>query len=302
MEGGRFMDFFNVYVNLDNSDQQTTLCEYLSEMEKDLHKGELHNRLHHLPDGTLLLKIWSEVLSSETIVEKLSYVLACFIVDIKERDILKGLISKRYAFEDMDDFEAVERFCHRLLNKGIDDTWLRDAHIQTVQKNLSQLMSETDSVHLNGFITFRLREYEDKLQEIVDYAVEEYLLDQQYEEFIGLLQYFVYFQEPLTPLVHLLHKGDHEFSILNEQFTSITAPQISGVVARMGDQELEMEDIVVSTLIALSPVRVLIHTNEPNALIISTISRIFGERVELCSHCPKCNLFHHHVRKRDQGT
>lgn len=296
------MDFFNVYVNLDNSDQESKFIEYLSNMEHDLHKGDLQNKLYHLPDGTWLLKTWSDVLSSVTIVEKLSCALAGFIVDVKERDILKVLITKRYSFEDIGDHEAVERFCNRLLNTGSDGSPSREAHIQTIQRNLSQFISETGSVHLNGFVTFRLREYEDKLQEIVDYAVEEYLLDQQYEEFIGLLQYFVYFQEPLTPLVHLLHKGDQEFSILNEQFTPIKAPPISGVVARMADQELEMEDVVVSTLIALSPVRVLIHTLEPDALIISTICRIFGERVELCSHCPKCNLFHHHVRQRDQGT
>lgn len=296
------MDFFNVYVKLDHSDQESTFYEYLGGMEQDLHKGELQNQVHHLPDGTWLLRTWSDVLPSEIIVEKLSSALAGFLVDVKEKDILKVLISKRYPFEDIEDVEAVKRFCYKLLDTGMDGTPSRESHIHTIQRNLSQFILETGSVHLNGFVTFRLREYEDKLQEIVDYAVEEYLLDQQYEEFIGLLQYFVYFQEPLTPLVHLLHKGDQEFSILNEQFTPVKAPPISGVVAHMADQELEMEDVVVSTLIALSPVRVLIHTQEPDTLIISTICRIFGERVELCSHCPKCNLFYHHARKRDQGT
>ncbi|MNO74074.1 YtxC-like family protein [compost metagenome] len=157
-------------------------------------------------------------------------------------------------------------------------------------------------MNLDGFIRFRMRDYEDKLKEIVDYAVEEYLLDQQYEEFISLLQYFVYFQEPLTSLVHLMHKKDHEFSILNENFTPIKAPPIGGMVAHMADQELEMEDVVVSTLIALSPDRVLIHTLEPDTLIISTICRIFGDRVELCSDCPQCSLFHNEIRSRDQGT
>ena len=79
--------------------------------------------------------------------------------------------------------------------------------------------------------------------------MDELLLDKQYEEFIGLLQYFVHFQEPLTPLVHLMHKKDQEFVVLDEKFTSIHIPAGGGMVARIDDQELEMENAVVSSLI-----------------------------------------------------
>jgi trimethylamine:corrinoid methyltransferase-like protein len=71
------------------------------------------------------------------------------------------------------------------------------------------------------------------------------------------------------------------------------------VVARIADQELEMEDIVVSTLISLSPSRIVIHTRDPEVVIISTIRRIFGERVELCLLCPHCNLLHQGARHSD---
>ena len=48
-------------------------------------------------------------------------------------------------------------------------------------------------------------------------------MDRQYQEFISLLQYFVYIQEAKIPAAHLIHKGGHEFVILNDRMEPIDA-------------------------------------------------------------------------------
>ncbi|SDF83215.1 putative sporulation protein YtxC [Fontibacillus panacisegetis] len=306
------MDFFTIHVTLETLEQKSQFYGYLGEVVKDLHKGAVQSKWYHLPNKMLLLETVIKILpkrksKNHTVLtaivkDKLSDALSRFLIDTKEEAILKRMISKRYSFSEQTDYEAVEVLCCKLLETGIDGMHSRENHIEEIKTSLGKFLESTPCLNLDGFVRFRMREYEDTLKGIVDYAVEEYLLDQQYDEFISLLQYFVYFQEPLTSLVHLMHKKDHDFSILNEHFTPIKAPPASGMVARMADQELEMEDVVVSTLIALSPDRVLIHTLEPEALIISTIRRIFGDRVVLCSDCPQCSMFHHENRRRDQGT
>ena len=50
------------------------------------------------------------------------------------------------------------------------------------------------------------------------FAVDEYVMDQQYQEFISLLKYFVRMQEVKLPIVHVLHKGGSEFALYDEQF------------------------------------------------------------------------------------
>lgn len=306
------MEFFTIYVTLENLEQKSQFYEYLDEVVKDLHKDAVQSKWYYLPNEIMLLETVikllpkknsrNQVMLSASVNDKLSYALSRFLIDLKKEEILRRIITKRYSFSDPHDYEAVEKLSCKLLETGIDGVHTRESLINKIKASISHYLESNPCLHLDGFMRFRMRNYEEKLKEIVDYAVEEYLLDQQYEEFISLLQNFVYFQESLTPLVHLMHKKDHEFSILNERFTPIKAPAISGMVAHMADQELEMEDVVVSTLIALSPDRVLIHTLEPDALIISTIRRIFGDRVEICSDCPQCSLFHHENRRRDQGT
>jgi hypothetical protein len=48
---------------------------------------------------------------------------------------------------------------------------------------------------LDGFLSFRLKEYRGRLAEVVDKAVDEYMMDMEYKEFIRVLRYFVDVQE-----------------------------------------------------------------------------------------------------------
>ena len=230
------------------------------------------------------------------LLQRLAEALANYIVEVKEEGIVSEIIASEYSLSSPEQSKSVKDLSYKLLGTEKDSVEARRQRITGLTESCYLFLRENKSLHIDGFITFRLKEYRAKLKEIVDFAVDEYLLDKQYEEFIGLLQYFVYFQEPLTPLVHLMHIRGNEFSVLNQDFSSVSVSSVSGVVARIADQELEMEDIVVSTLISLSPSRIVIHTRDPEVVIISTIRRIFGDRVELCLLCPHCNFLHQGAR------
>ena len=81
-----------------------------------------------------------------------------------------------------------------------------------LSEGIYQCLNEAPELNLDGFMTFRLQSYEQELREMAEYAVDEFMLDQQYEEFVSLLKYFVYFQEPKMPLVHVIHKGKRTFA------------------------------------------------------------------------------------------
>ncbi len=120
----------------------------------------------------------------------------------------------------------------------------------------------------------------EELHEVIDYAVDEFLMERQYQEFISLLKYFVYIQEAKTPAAHLMHKGGSEFTILNDQLQPIDANQFdSSFSIELLDKDINFEDMIVSTLITVSPEQIYIHTREPDVQIISTISQIFLKTV-----------------------
>ncbi|WP_162616237.1 putative sporulation protein YtxC [Paenibacillus lutimineralis] len=305
------MDFFTIRINIDGTDSGARFTECFSGQDLYIDSGQ--SAISYSTDGKImdvLVGISGETSHGHKYPdpvwgdghERLTEGIARYVVEVKEAGILSAMLSRKYSFASAEDYEAVWKLSLRLL--GTDEAGLsaRRTRMSLIKKELKKHLQQSAFVHLDGLITFRLREYINKLDEIIDYAVDELLLDKQYEEFIGLLQYFVHFQEPLTPLVHLMHKKDQEFVVLDEKFTSIHIPAGGGMVARIADQELEMENAVVSSLISLAPVRILIHTPWPEMQMISTICQIFGERVEICSQCPQCTMFHQSERSKDQCT
>ncbi|MBW4840801.1 MAG: putative sporulation protein YtxC [Paenibacillaceae bacterium] len=301
------MDFFTVRVNCGSAESEERFKNLIQDAVNSLHNREVQLTFQ-AAEGEMLEAV---VIGRpdedggqdypEQLIDLLSLGIAEYLIGVKEEELAARVMKRDYSFESRDEALQVQQMVNRMLAEDTETGSSREERRTLIQEALREYLQASSDLHLDGFALFRLKTYEDKLREIVDFAVDEYLLDKQYEEFIGLLQYFVYFQEPLTPLVHLMHKHGHEFAILNEQFTPVHVPASGGVVARIADQEMQMEDVIVSTLISLSPDKILIHTQDPDAQVITTISRIFGERVEICLLCPHCKLFHQEYRRLDQG-
>lgn len=301
------MDFFTIRVKIDSARSEERFMEYLRDAVSSLHAREVRLSFNAAPDGLLEAAVSRPKTEGvqdnpEQLIDLLSLGLAKYVVDVKQDELVARIMNREYSFASPEEMQSVKELVVRMLAAGEESAETKEQRTLLIREALQRYLRHSADLHLDGFAAFRLKEYESKLRETVDLAVDEYLLDKQYEEFIGLLQYFVYFQEPLTPLVHLMHKQGHEFAILNEKFSPIHMPSSGGVVARIADQEMEMEDVIVSTLISLSPDRILIHTRDPEAQVITTIARIFGERVELCLLCPHCKLFQQQVLRLDQGT
>ncbi|CAH0117852.1 hypothetical protein PAE9249_00313 [Paenibacillus sp. CECT 9249] len=244
---------------------------------------------------------------TEEIYKKAANALAEYVLKEKESMLLRKMIAKQCRFEGTDAVEQVEEYCMRLLN-GTDlemsEYENRDRRKRTVASSFLQYFRDKHTkVHLDGFIHFRMEQYAKELREIVEYAVDEYILDQQYHEFIALLKYFVYLQETKIPVAHLMHKGGHQFELLNEHMVQIETTQTEGIVIELPDQELEMEDMIVSTLISVSPQNIYIHTRHPEEQVIQTIRQIFENRVQVCVYCSDCAPYLHTDKQhQDQCT
>ncbi|WP_019638415.1 putative sporulation protein YtxC [Paenibacillus fonticola] len=302
------MDFFTISAKVESSVSANQFADYMKRLAPGLHKANIKAEFVYMPRRKRME--WN--MSAKTakglhinhynqLMDELAQIVAEYVVDVKEPGIVGKILLKDYELAD-GEMQAIKSICCRFLGAEEEYAEARKARVSLVGSALRSVFGSLDALDLDGFISFRLQEYETRLRETVDFAVEEYLLDKQYEDFIGLLQYFVYFQEPLTPFIHVMHRQGGEFVLLNEGFKQIDSPASGDVVMRMADQEMQIEDVIVSTLISLSPERILLHTRDPEALAITTIRRIFGERVQLCLRCSHCKEFHQRIRQRDQVT
>ncbi|MFC5652387.1 sporulation protein YtxC [Paenibacillus solisilvae] len=228
---------------------------------------------------------------------------ANYILAELEPLLLKAIIRKQFHYEDDKEIGTVELYCRNLLygaavptseEDQADSDMLRNDRERRKNKvadELEQFLSSHTRIHLDGFVTFRLATYWEELREVVAYAVDEYVMDQQYQEFISLLKYFVRMQEIKLPIVHVLHKGGTEFALYDDQFQLLEAIQADRIVAEMLETEMNMEDMIVSTLITVSPQQIVIHTRQPELPVMRTLETIFEQRVQLCTDCEHCGSY-----------
>lgn len=222
--------------------------------------------------------------------------LAEFVIGELESELLSAIIRKKYRNNSAMDMAVIEKYCYELLHgKEWDSLGSRFHEADRARRKnkiadeLERFLQEQTELNIEGILNFRLLPYRKELTEIVEYALDEYVLDKQYQEFISLLKYFVQLQDTKVPLVHLLHKGGHDFLLYNESFQTLESkPPSDRIVADMLETEMNIEDMVISSLISISPKQIMVHTRHPDMQVIRTIETIFEKRVHVCVHCASC--------------
>lgn len=220
-----------------------------------------------------------------------------YVVGHMEPGLLSSIIRKKYQGNPSTDALVIEKYCHDLLHgkewEGLGHRFQeadRARRKGKIADEIEKFLEAETELNLSGLLTFRLRTYRKELTEIVEYALDEYVLDKQYQEFISLLKYFVQLQESKVPIVHLVHKGGHDFMLYNESFQTLEPkPPSDRIVAEMLETEMNIEDMVISSLISVSPKQIMIHTRHPDMQVIRTIETIFDSRVKVCVKCPSCS-------------
>jgi len=154
-------------------------------------------------------------------------------------------------------------------------------------------------LNLEGFIRFRLGSYLEELHEAVEKAVDEYLMEKEYDDFIRLLKYFVEVQEPKIDSVNVLIQPNGFFQLYDSCDNIIKSDYLESFVADLAEHELSWEDLLMSILITLAPRHIVLHLPEPGDMMntVHTIETVFERRVSICCGCAKCAGHKKHHKK-----
>lgn len=151
-------------------------------------------------------------------------------------------------------------------------------------------IDENDEINIQGFITFRMKELREELEDIVNRVVEKYMAEKEYSEFIKLLKYFVEIQESKIDIINIIIKSDGSYEIHDKKDNDIMNEVFSNLTDTKYSDSVSIEDLIISGLITYCPEKIIIHCKENcnNKEILDTIEKVFEERVEFCDHCKVC--------------
>lgn len=239
-----------------------------------------------LPDGQKSREELERILRC-----RLAKVLSDLILNHWQGLLLKDLIRENYFYFDEEEKRNILRYAKSRLGEGGENSCSArcPGMRQKIMGKILEFLSQHNQLVVEGFIRFRLKEYLQFLEEAVERAVDDFLLEKEYREFIHLLKYFVEVQEPRANLVHLLRGKDGTLLLYDESQKAITVGCLEGLLYKFSAEELNYDDVLISALITLAPRHIMLHRlAHDKSTPLETVRQVFGERVRECLDCPLC--------------
>lgn len=213
--------------------------------------------------------------------------LADVIIDEYEETLVSCLVDENYEFLSGKDRVALKRAVLKRLDDGTElgqGLSKRQQRKSMVWAKIVEYLDKEDDVILEGFVTFRLKEYLEYLADTVQSVAEDYLTRREYKEFLKLLRYFMNLQEKPIPMLNVIRKP------AGYDLLDITGERLRGEVEKLAlvkslHPELTSDELLVSIAVTLSPEKLVWHGPTDGCQACDLLKDLFGERFTVCAGC-----------------
>lgn len=218
-----------------------------------------------------------------------SNILSSAIIDFYERDIIRHIISSNYFyFTDIEQRKIFDIVNNYLYNNELIESYIRK---DSVNISCIEYFSNNKSAILDGFVNFRINDYIKIIDYIVDMAVNKFVIDREYTEFIDLLKCYINSKDYGTTDVHLIYQNE-ESILLDESKKTIDLDDSILNSKYLSDITFSSNDYTLNTLLTLLPQRIYIHLVDGiQDEFINTLKLVFDDRVYLCNDCNICKIY-----------
>lgn len=227
----------------------------------------------------------------------LRYYVASAIADLIVNDFQLGLLPKilknHYANFTEEEKQQIVARAGQLLTRNVetgeeDLLQLINRRNQILYKVVDYLNTSNELI-IEGFVRFWLKDYFQELCEAVDRAVDGFVVDREYQEFIRLLKHFVAIQEPKADEVHVIVRASGLFRLLDRDRRVVDNEYLEGFVFDLVQNQMDYDDLLVSALITIAPRKIVLHFRKKRE-VAQTIVNVFENRVEFCPGCQICEV------------
>ena len=229
--------------------------------------------------------------NNELFFKELSYMLANLVIDIFEDEIIKKLISSDYFyFDPLEQKQIAELTLED--SYDVEETEMpREKSFDLVSNIFYKYISTHHSLHLKGFITFRIKDYIEILNKQIDKSVNKFLIQREYTEFISLLKMYVNTEHTKIDTIHLIYSNSTPI-LLDSNKNIIKIDENMFNAKYLSDITFSASDYALNTLLTLVPSKIYIHLIDNNIdEFITTLKLIFENRVIYCNDCSICKMY-----------
>jgi len=283
------VDLLEVY--FESNKEIITFCEHLFRYNKNT---ELYWTVHK--DWGNRLQFNDKIVNNQSIVA-----IAKSMVDVlithRLSDMMRNIIMEKYYFKNTDEIERILDLSHWIFT-GEDDDCLRVKNNQDPSQTLHAVFMEniknTETVHYDSIVNFRLKFFKKELIHYVGLAIEEFKREEDHQAFINMLREYIVKKEPGYREIYILQGSSFSFFKSNgKKFSTLELREITRKEP-LYIVGLDIDELNLSPLIAMAPAKIKIYGDYPSEPKTSTVMNVFQEKVEFE---PIRNFpFPHHVK------
>ena len=220
---------------------------------------------------------------------KISSMLSFLVIDEFEENLLNRLIMQNYFYFDNTERSNILSLCYDCITDDFFD--LFDKKFKILYNSFYEFFCYNNTIVLNGFINFRIKDYISILDEIVSKAVNYFVIEKEYMEFIYLLKLYINSQNYGCKLVHMVFSSS-ESILLDENKSLILVTDDILNTKYLSDISFSSNDYILNSLLDLLPKKIYIHLIDGYAdEFINTLQLVFENRIQLCTDCDICILY-----------
>ena len=232
--------------------------------------------------------------------DKISTILSLLVIDEFEESFFKSLLSKNYFYFDFNERNQILNLCFDI--NANDFSAIFDKKFQILFESFNSFLYENKTLILHGFINFRINQYFKVLDDIVSEAVNQFVIEKEYTEFISLLKLYINSQESNCDVVHMIYSNS-ESILLDNNKEIITISNDNFNAKYLSDITFSSNDYTLNSLLTLLPKKIYIHLINNNVdEFIHTIQSVFENKTHICRNCNICDLYKNSIKTKSPNT
>lgn len=228
---------------------------------------------------------------------KISSILSLLVIDEMEEVFLKNILFRNYFYFDCNERNEILNLCFDI--NANDFSAIFDNKFRILFECFYSFLLENKILVLQGFINFRISSYFEILDDIISEAVNHFIVEKEYMEFISLLKLYINSQSNTCKTVHLIYSNS-ESILLNENKEIIAIANDNFKAKYLSDISFSSNDYTLNSLLTLLPENIYIHLIDNYVdEFINTLQAIFENRIHICKDCNICNLYKNSLKTKN---
>ncbi len=220
---------------------------------------------------------------------QIASILSFLVIDEQEEDLLRTSILRNYFYFNASERNEILASCFDIM--ADDFSALFDKKFHLLYDAFYDFVTNNKAIVLNGFVNFRLKDYFSYLDDIVNEAVNRFVIEKEYLEFISLLKLYINSQGYGCDTVHIVFSSS-ESLLLDENKNLIVIKDDIFKAKYLSDITFSSNDYILNSLLTLLPKKIYVHlVDDYIDEFINTLQLVFEKRINLCTDCNICQLY-----------